>query len=62
LWLIAGNATVRVAAGASGVLVGVYVADLANRGFAVDAALVGMLTAVSFWAELVGAVLHGRAH
>src|SRR5262245_9506518 len=57
--VIAANAVLRIAGGASGVLVGVYVADLANRGFPVDAALVGLLSAVSFGAELVGAIPMG---
>jgi MFS family permease len=46
----------RVAGGASSVLVGVYVADLANRGFTMGAGLVGTLAAISFGAELIGAV------
>ena len=45
----------RVAAGASTVLVGLYVADLAGRGFGVGAGLVGTLAAISFGAELLGA-------
>jgi MFS family permease len=60
LWLvIAANAMLRIAVGASGVLVGVYIADLANRGLSVDAALVGLLSAMSFGAELVGAIPMG---
>lgn len=46
----------RVAGGASSVLVGVYVADLAGRGFSMGAGLVGTLAAISFGAELLGAV------
>jgi MFS family permease len=46
----------RVAGGASSVLVGVYVADLANRGLGIGAGLVGILAAISFGAELLGAV------
>jgi MFS family permease len=49
----------RIAGGASGVLVGLYLADLANRGAHVDAALVGTLGAVSFGAELLFAVPMG---
>src|SRR5947207_3341870 len=49
----------RIAGGASGILVGLYLADLANRGARVDAALVGTLGAVSFGAELVGSVPMG---
>lgn len=57
--VIAANAMLRVAGGASGVLVGVYVADLAKRGFAVDAMLVGTLGAMSFGVELLGAMPMG---
>lgn len=46
----------RVAGGASGVLVGVYVADLADRGLPMGPGLVGTLAAISFGAELLGAV------
>lgn len=46
----------RIAGGASGILVGLYLADLANHGARVDAVLVGTLGAVSFGAELLGAV------
>ena len=54
--VIASNGLLRVAGGASSVLVGVYVADLAGRGFNMGAALVGTLAAISFGAELLGAV------
>src|SRR5262245_34242309 len=57
LWLvIASNGLLRVAGGASSVLVGVYIADLASRGFNMGAGLVGTLAAISFGAELAGAV------
>jgi MFS family permease len=46
----------RVAGGASSVLVGVYIGDLANRGRDIGAGLVGTLAAISFGAELLGAV------
>jgi MFS family permease len=46
----------RVAGGASAVLVGIYLADLAGRGFGVGAGWVGTLAAISFGAELLGAV------
>ncbi len=46
----------RVAGGASSVLVGVYIADLANRGPDIGAGLVGTLAVISFGAELLGAV------
>jgi MFS family permease len=54
--VIASNGVLRVAGGASSVLVGIYVADLARRGYDVGAALVGVLAALSFGAELVGAI------
>jgi MFS family permease len=57
--VIVANAMLRIAGGASGVLVGVYLGDLANRGVAIDAALVGLLAATSFAAELVGAIPMG---
>lgn len=53
------NALMRIAGGASGILVGLYLADLANHGARVDAALVGTLGAVSFGAELLGSVPMG---
>src|SRR5258708_15548610 len=58
---ILGNALQRIAGGTSGVLVGLYLADLANHGFPIGAALVGTLGAVSFGAELIGAVPMGIA-
>jgi MFS family permease len=51
----------RIAGGASGVLVGIYLADLANHGSRVDAALVGTLGAISFIAELAGSIPMGLA-
>jgi MFS family permease len=54
--VIASNGMLRVAGGASTVLVGVYVGDLANRGRTVDAGLVGALAATSYGAELLGAI------
>lgn len=54
-----GNAFMRIAGGASGVLVGLYLADLTNRGAQVDAAVVGTLGAVSFGAELLFAMPSG---
>ncbi len=60
-FVMMGHAFMRVAGGAGGVLVGLYLSDLANRGYRVDAALVGALGAVSFGAELVGAIPMGMA-
>ena len=59
--LIVGNGLMRISSGASGVLVGLYLANLANRGSNLNAALVGTLGAVSFGAELVGALPMGIA-
>ena len=53
--VIAANAMMRVAGGASGMLVGVYAADLANRGLPIDATIAGMLAAVTLLATAVGA-------
>lgn len=57
--VLLGNALLRVAGGAGGILVGLYLADLANRGSKVDAAIVGTLGAISFLAELIGALPMG---
>lgn len=57
--VLIGNGLMRIAGGAGGVLVGLYLADLANRGANIDAALVGTLGAISFGAELIGALPMG---
>lgn len=57
--LLLGNALMRTAGGASGVLVGLFLAELAKRGAPVNTALVGTLGAVSFAAEVVGALPMG---
>src|SRR5262249_14556197 len=57
--VIIANAVLRIAGGASGVLIGMYLADLANAGFAIDATLVGLLSGTSLGAELVGAIPMG---
>jgi MFS family permease len=61
LLIIVGNSLMRISSGASGVLVGLYLANVANGGSNVNAALVGTLGAVSFGAELVGALPMGIA-
>src|SRR5260370_21071120 len=61
LLVIGGNGLMRISSGASGVLVGLYLANLANRGSNVNAALVGTLGAASFGAELIGALPMGLA-
>lgn len=60
-FVLLGNALQRIASGASGVLIGLYLANLANHGSQIGAALVGTLGAVSFAAELAGAVPLGIA-
>jgi MFS family permease len=57
--VLLGNALLRVANSAGGILVGFYLADLANQGRVMDAALVGTLGAVTFIAELTGALPMG---
>ena len=56
---LVGNALLRVASGAGAVLVGLYLAELATHGAAVDAALAGTLGAVSYGAELAFSVPMG---
>lgn len=58
---IFGNALQRIAAGGSGVLVGLYLAKLANEGAKISVAVVGTLSAVSFVAELLAAAPMGIA-
>lgn len=59
--VLVGNALQRIATGASGVLVGLYLAKLANEGAAIGVAVVGTLSAVSFVAELAAAAPMGIA-
>ncbi len=54
-----GNALLRIANGASGVLIGLYLADLAGKGQGPTASLAGTLGAVVFAAELLAAVPMG---
>jgi MFS family permease len=57
--ILVGNALLRIAGAAGGVLVGLYLAALKGQGREIDAALVGTLGAVTFIAELVGALPMG---
>jgi MFS family permease len=57
--VLLGNAILRVANGATGVLVGLYLARLAGLGGGATAALAGTLGAVVFAAELLGAIPMG---
>lgn len=54
--VLLGNALLRIAMGASGILVGLYLAELSNQGIEAGAVLAGTLGAVAFGAELLGAV------
>jgi MFS family permease len=54
-----GNALLRIAGGASGVLVGLYLAALANGGAQIGVGLAGVLGAVSFGGELLFAIPMG---
>lgn len=54
--ILVGNALLRIAGAAGGVLVGLYLAELKGQGREIDAALVGTLGAVTFIAELIGAL------
>src|SRR5260370_33454483 len=61
LVVIVGIGLMRISSGASGVLVGIYLANLANRGSNVNPALGGTLGSASFGAELIGALPMGLA-
>ena len=55
------HAVLRIASSASGVLIGIYLANLSGHGFRVDAGLLGTLGAVSFAAELIASIPMGMA-
>jgi MFS family permease len=55
------HAILRIASSASGVLIGIYLARLSGHGLPVDAALLGILGAVSFAAELIASIPFGIA-
>ena len=57
--VLIGHAFMRIGGGAGGLLVGLYLSDLGNGGANINTALVGALGAVSFGAELVGAIPMG---
>ncbi|MGI8773026.1 MAG: MFS transporter [Acidobacteriaceae bacterium] len=60
-WVISAHALLRIASGTSGILIGLYLAGLSNRGAALGAGLVGALSAVSFAAELFASIPMGLA-
>lgn len=55
------HGALRIASGANGILIGLYLASLRNAGGTQDARLVGILSAVSFAAELVASIPMGLA-
>ncbi|MDZ4798742.1 MAG: hypothetical protein SGI92_11310 [Bryobacteraceae bacterium] len=57
--LLVANGLLRVAGGAGGVLVGLYLANAAAHGASVAASLVGLVGAISFGAELLAALPMG---
>jgi MFS family permease len=58
---ILAHAILRIASSASGVLIGIYLAQLSGHGFPLDAGLLGALGAVSFAAELMASIPLGLA-
>jgi MFS family permease len=58
-FVLLGNALLRIAGGATGILVGLYLAELANLGSPIGPAVAGTLGAVAFGSELIGAVPMG---
>jgi hypothetical protein len=57
--VLLGNALMRISGGATGILVGLYLAHLANHGLESGAVLAGTLGAIAFGAELVGGIPMG---
>jgi MFS family permease len=55
------HGALRIASGANGILIGLYLASLRNAGGTLGAGLVGILSAVSFAAELVASIPMGLA-
>lgn len=58
---ILAHGILRVASGASGVLIGIYLASFSGKDLRVDVNLLGTLGAVSFAAELVASIPFGMA-
>lgn len=58
---LAAHALLRIASGANGILIGLYLAQLANAGALRSVQLVGTLSAVSFAAELAASLPLGVA-
>jgi MFS family permease len=53
------HAILRIASSASGVLIGIYLANLSGHGLPIDAGMLGVLGAVSFAAELIASIPFG---
>jgi len=60
-WVISAHALLRIASGTSGILIGLYLANLNNHGAHLSAGLVGTLSAVSFGTELFASIPMGLA-
>jgi MFS family permease len=60
-WVIGAHGLLRIASGTSGILIGLYLASLSNRGLSVSTGLVGTLSAISFAAELFASIPMGLA-
>lgn len=60
-WVISAHALLRIASGTSGILIGLYLANLSNQGAHLSAGLVGTLSAISFAAELFASIPMGLA-
>lgn len=59
--VILGHAILRIASGASAVLIGVYLAGLSTSDIRIDASFIGILGAVSFASELLASIPFGLA-
>jgi MFS family permease len=58
---IVGHGFLRIASGASAVLIGIYLARLSSSDIRINAGLIGMLGAVSYASELVASIPFGLA-
>ncbi|GAC1649968.1 MAG: hypothetical protein NVS9B15_09350 [Acidobacteriaceae bacterium] len=59
--MLSAHALLRIASGANGILIGLYLGHRDNAGAANNVRLVGILSAVSFASELVGSIPLGMA-
>lgn len=58
---ILGHAFLRIASGASAILIGIYLARLSSSDIRINAGLIGMLGAVSYASELLASIPFGLA-